>query len=86
MKKIIIILITFTYLISDRGDLINAEMISTRNLNNNQVYIDNELSSTTQNQFSLQPIEYGYWMYKITYETVDLFCLSHHIAPYSYLL
>ena len=71
MKKIIIILITFTYLISDRGDLINAEMISTRNLNNNQVYIDNELSSTTQNQFSLQPIEYGYWMYKITYETIN---------------
>jgi len=71
MKKIIIILFTLSFLFSTRGDLISVEQISTRTLGNNQIYIDNELSSTTTDQFSLEPVQYGYWYYKITYETVD---------------
>ena len=71
MKRIIIILFTLNLLFSERGDLISVEQKSTRNLGNNQIYIDNELSSTTTDQFSLDPVEYGYWYFKITYETVD---------------
>ena len=72
MKKIIIILITINSLFSDRGDIISTIQLATRNLNNNQIYIDNELSSTLTEQFSLDPVEYGYWLFKITYETVDI--------------
>ena len=72
MKKIIIIVFTFNLLFSARGDLISADYISTRNLGNNQIYIDSEISATiTNDQFSLDPVEYGFWYYKITYETVD---------------
>ena len=59
MKNIIIILLTLSFLFSARGDLISIEQISTRTLGNNQIYIDNELSSTTTDQFSLEPVQYG---------------------------
>ena len=72
MKKITIILLIINYVLADRGDLISSSMLSTRNLNNNQIYIDNELSSNVTGQFSLDPVAYGYWMFKITYETIDI--------------
>ena len=72
MKKIIIILFIFNCLLGERGDIISTEMLSTRSLNNNQIYIDFEISETITDQFSLDPISYGYWLYKITYETIDI--------------
>ena len=73
MKNIYIILtlINIAILFPDRGDLISIQMMSTRNLGNNQIYINNELSETTTDLFSLDPVEYGYWMYKVTYETIN---------------
>ena len=58
-----------SFIFSARGDLISAEMLGTRSVNNNQFYVDDELSAIS-GQFSLNPVTYGYWLYKITYETI----------------
>jgi len=60
-----------------RGDLISAEIMSTRNLLNNQAFINNELSQIAGDMFSLDPVKYGYWLYKITYETVNIYNEPH---------
>ena len=60
-----------------RGDLITSQILDTRNISNNQAYIDNELSQIVSNQFSMEPVQYGFWLYKITYETVDINGMPH---------
>ena len=72
MKRKKIILLLLSFLFAERGDLISAQMLSTKSTGNNQIYIDLELSSTITGQFNLDPVSYGYWLYKITYETVDI--------------
>ena len=62
---------------SERGDLISSELMSTKSLGNNQIYVDSELTQTTTDQFSLDPVQYGYSMYKITYETIDIHGNTH---------
>ena len=59
-------------LFSARGDLISTEILNTRSVNNNQAYIDAELSQIVSDQFSIEPAQYGFWLYKITYETIDI--------------
>ena len=76
LNKIVMLLI-ITFVFADRGDLISSQMLSTRTLGNNQTYIDGELSSTITDQFTLDPVSYGYWMYKITYETIDIYGNPH---------
>ncbi len=54
---------------AERGDLLSYELLATRSVINAQTYIDNELAQIVSNMFSIEPAQYGYWMYKITYET-----------------
>ena len=69
MKNYIIILITFTsFVFSERGDLISAELLDSKNKADNQVYVYDELPI----QLNLDPVSYGYIMYKIVYETIDM--------------
>ena len=55
-----------------RGDLISTEILATRNVVNTQTYIEDELAQIVTDIFSIDPAQYGYWMYKITYETIDI--------------
>jgi hypothetical protein len=55
----------------DRGDLISTQVVSTKDIDNNQLYIENELSVLASGDFFNLTVEYGYWMYNITYETID---------------
>ncbi len=72
MKTInLVILITFSLIYSARGDLIEIEVMSTRDLANNQAYIDAELDVLGGGDFFNLTVEYGFWLYKIVYETID---------------
>ena len=71
-KAAIILVIQTALLFSARGDLISTEILATRNVNNTQTYIENELAQIVSDMFSIEPAKYGYWMYKITYETIDI--------------
>ena len=73
MKKItqILIFILLSTLYAERGDLISAQLLDSRSVGNNQTYIDNEISSTVTGQFTLDPVQYGYSLFKITYETAS---------------
>ena len=55
----IIILINLELLFSARGDLISAEILSTRNLLNTQSYIESELNQIVSDMFSIEPAKYG---------------------------
>ena len=57
---------------SARGDLLSTELLATRNVINTQTYIETELAQIVTDMFSIETAQYGYWMYKITYETIDL--------------
>ena len=70
-SKFIIILVSLSFLAADRGDLIEAQVVSTRDVNNSQVYINNELDALAGESFFDLTVEYGYWFYKIVYETID---------------
>ena len=59
------------FIFAERGDLISFEILATRNVNNTQTYIENELEQIVSDMFSIDPAQYGYWLYKITYETID---------------
>ena len=50
-----------------RGDLISTEILATRNVNNTQTYIEEELAQIVTDMFSIEPAQYGYWLYKISY-------------------
>ena len=62
----------FSLCIAARGDIISTQILDTRNVVNNQAYIENELNQIVTDQFSIDPAEYGFWLYKVTYETVDI--------------
>ena len=62
-----------------RGDIIATQILNTRNLVNNQAYIEAELNQIVTDQFSIDPAQYGFWLYKVTYETVDIHG-DYHIA------
>ena len=70
-RKFIIILVSLSFLTADRGDIIEAQVVSTRDVNNSQVYINNELDALAGESFFDLTVEYGYWLYKIVYETID---------------
>ena len=68
-----IVLVIFSCLtFASRGDLISAEILATRNVDNTQTYIEQELAQIVTDMFSIESAQYGYWMYKITYETIDI--------------
>ena len=60
-----------------RGDLISTEILATRNVNNTQIYIEEELAQIVTDMFSIEPAQYGYWLYKISYETIDIHGNTH---------
>jgi len=70
-NRIFIFLILSTFLLAERGDLINVQVMATKDLLNNQGYIDNELSTLAGDSFFNLTVEYGFWLYNITYETID---------------
>ena len=70
-SKVIFLNIIFNLCIAARGDVISLEILSTRDVNNNQIFIDNELSVLSSDDFFDLNVGYGYWMYKIIYETID---------------
>ena len=70
-NRLFTFLIFISLLLAARGDLIEIEVISTRDAGNNQIYIDNELSALAGESFFDLTVGYGYWLYKITYETID---------------
>ena len=72
IKLVATVLIFYGQLFGERGDLISAEVISTRNVINAQSYIDQELAQIVSDIFTIDPAQYGYWMYKITYETINV--------------
>ena len=72
MQIIFIFLIGCSICIAARGDLISTEILATRNVINTQTYIEEELAQIVTDMFSIEPAQYGYWMYKITYETIDI--------------
>ena len=76
-NKQIFILFIINIIFADRGDLISADILATRNVSNTQAYIDNELSQIVSDMFSIDPAQYGYWLYKITYETIDIYGNPH---------
>ncbi len=57
--------------LAERGDVISVEILSTKDVNDNQVYIDNELSALASDSFFGLTVQYGYRLYKINYETID---------------
>ena len=63
----VLVIVSFSH--AERGDLLSYELLTTRSVINAQTYIDNELAQIVSNMFSIEPAQYGYWMYKITYET-----------------
>ena len=65
-------LVIISFSLAERGDLLSYELLITRSVINAQTYIDNELAQIESNMFSIEPAQYGYWMYKITYETIDI--------------
>jgi len=69
----------FSLCIAARGDIISTQILDTRNVVNNQAYIENELNQIVTDQFSIDPAEYGFWLYKVTYETVDIHG-NYHLA------
>ena len=69
MKNYLIILFTFiSFIFSDRGDLISAEILDSKNRDDNQVLVNEELPVA----LNLDPVTYGYTLYKIVYETIDM--------------
>ena len=68
---ILLFFLIISPLFSERGDLISTESLSTKSLNNNQGYIDEELSALASDSFFSLTVEYGYRLYKINYETID---------------
>ena len=72
MQIIFILLVGCSICIAARGDLISTEILATRNVINTQTYIEEELAQIVTDMFSIEPAQYGYWMYKITYETIDI--------------
>ena len=70
-KNLLIYITLISFMMAERGDLIEIEIMSTRDLNNNQIYIDDELSALAGESFFNLTVEYGYWLYKIVYETID---------------
>ena len=72
MQIIFILLAVGSICIAARGDIISTQILDTRNVVNNQAYIENELSQIVTDQFSIDPVEYGFWLYKVTYETIDI--------------
>ena len=66
-----IFLILINFVIAERGDLVDFEVMSTRDVINNQTYIDGELGLLAGGSFFDLTVNYGFWLYKITYETVD---------------
>ena len=72
VNTVIILVFQAAFLFSARGDLISTEILATRNVVNTQTYIEEELAQIVTDMFSIDPAQYGYWMYKITYETIDI--------------
>ena len=70
-KNLLVYITLISFMIAERGDLIEIEIMSTRDLSNNQIYIDNELSALAGESFFNLTVGYGYWLYKIIYETID---------------
>ena len=70
-NRIFIFLILSSFLLAERGDLINVQVMATKDLLNNQTYIDNELSTLAGDSFFSLTVEYGFWLYNVTYETID---------------
>ena len=71
MKRVLIILIPLCFLFAERGDLISADVMATKDPSNNQLYIDDELSALAGESFFNLTVEYGFWLYKLVYETID---------------
>ena len=71
MKRIFILLMPLCFLFAERGDLISYDIMSTKDPSNNQIYIDDELSALAGESFFNLTVEYGFWLYKIVYETID---------------
>ena len=69
--KILFLYILISFCMSDRGDIISTQIVSTRDIDNNQIYIESELSVLASDDFFNLTVEYGYWMYNIVYETID---------------
>ena len=72
VNTVIILVFQTAFLFAARGDLISTEILATRNVVNTQTYIEEELAHIVTDMFSIDPAQYGYWMYKITYETIDI--------------
>ena len=72
VNTVIILMLQTAFLFAARGDLISTEILATRNVVNTQTYIEEELAQIVTDMFSIDPAQYGYWMYKITYETIDI--------------
>ena len=72
IRLCILFVMYLSLLFSDRGDLISVEVLSTRDLVNTQTYIDAELQQIVSDMFSIDPAKYGFWLYKINYETIDV--------------
>ncbi len=79
MRLIIIFAAGGSICLGARGDLISTQILDTRNVTNNQAYIEDELSQVVTDQFSIDPAQYGFWLYKVTYETVDIHG-AYHLA------
>lgn len=69
--NLIPIFLLLSFCLSERGDIISTQIVSTRDIDNNQIYIENELSVLASDDFFNLTVEYGYWMYNIVYETID---------------
>ena len=77
MSRILPIFLLFALSYPDRGDIISTQVVSTKDIDNNQLYIENELSVLASGDFFNLTVEYGYWMYNITYETIDKYGISN---------
>ena len=63
VNAVIILMLQTVFLFAARGDLISTEILATRNVINTQAYIEDELAQIVTDIFSIDPAQYGYWMY-----------------------
>ena len=77
LNIVLMVFIAIEFSFGERGDLITTDILATRNVLNTQTYIEDELAQIVTDMFSIEPAQYGYWMYKITYETIDIHGNSH---------
>ena len=61
MNRILPIFLLLALSYPDRGDIISTQVVSTKDINNNQIYIENELSVLASGDFFNLTVEFKFF-------------------------